>query len=367
MTPAPPRQLIPAGAGRTPSPWAWRLAGGAHPRWRGEDSRGRRAGTVCGGSSPLARGGPVRLVQCPDLIRLIPAGAGRTSTDERDRPTALRLIPAGAGRTSTEGPRCPGRSAHPRWRGEDVEAQASPNGKTGSSPLARGGRTYRWAPGSGAGLIPAGAGRTVGTQTDIFAPRAHPRWRGEDPGLTRSSISSTGSSPLARGGLLSGSLWTLLVGLIPAGAGRTWLCLYEPRKSTAHPRWRGEDPPTCKCAGGRGGSSPLARGGRADRHRGAPRRRLIPAGAGRTGTVSFPGSSSWAHPRWRGEDAATIIAVLAALGSSPLARGGRPRGRPAGVTRRLIPAGAGRTRPGPVVVGTRPAHPRWRGEDTRRA
>src|SRR5699024_8298364 len=89
--------------------------------------------------------------------------------------------------------------------------------------------------------------------------------------------------------------------------------------------------------------------------------RFIPARAGRTG--SNPPTNAWTcvHPRSRGAGCPRVLPELAVLGSSPLARGGRPEealGRP---RPGFIPARAGRT--GPEDCGHRcgPVHPRSRG------
>ena len=81
-------------------------------------------------------------------------------------------------------------------------------------------------------------------------------------------------------------------------------------------------------AGGEGdqqvaGSSPLARGGRPRTVRRRPTRRLIPARAGRTRSAPPTRTPSTAHPRSRGADRLTTRRSVTGCGSSPLARGGR--------------------------------------------
>ena len=341
-----------------------RTATSAHPRWCGEDSCASVRRVVPGGSSPLARGGPPRGFRGRRTPGLIPAGAGRTGTDERDRPTALRLIPAGAGRTCRTRRRPSGCPAHPRWRGEDTQSWPLTPSPSGSSPLARGGRR-QWPPRRAAqGLIPAGAGRT-GAPSTTGCPRwAHPRWRGED-GLPELTLGyEAGSSPLARGGRRPGPRPPEAQGLIPAGAGRTVISAKSPWPRSAHPRWRGEDDPDAWITRADGGSSPLARGGPVGAPLEADGTRLIPAGAGRTDGPVDECRSAGAHPRWRGEDRNASCGAGTLEGSSPLARGG-PRAAPARPrSAGLIPTGAGRT----STSGTRrwwtTAHPRWRGEDS---
>ncbi len=91
------------------------------------------------------------------------------------------------------------------------------------------------------GLIPARAGRTRGWTVNEALIMAHPRSRGEDCRFRRSIRSSTGSSPLARGGRASVEAAIAKAGLIPARAGRTRLLTSVVSSTGAHPRSRGED------------------------------------------------------------------------------------------------------------------------------
>ena len=334
--------LIPAGAGRTAGCAGDGLAGGAHPRWRGEDSTPGMRRAAQWGSSPLARGGRGGSHWCPPGSGLIPAGAGRTH-DVRGGHLAF--------------------PAHPRWRGEDEPAAVSVSRAKGSSPLARGGHQRCQGPMLLPGLIPAGAGRTTGGFGAGDGPWAHPRWRGEDFKRGLDVLKGWGSSPLARGGRPARELDRVLAGLIPAGAGRTSRLPRRRRRPPAHPRWRGEDTVDEQWQSQAWGSSPLARGGPGRR---CPRdrpRRLIPAGAGRTKGPPRRVSRPAAHPRWRGEDDELMSRYKVLRGSSPLARGGHVALAVGSSLGRLIPAGAGRTYVAPAIGDVAGAHPRWRGED----
>ena len=212
------------------------------------------------GSSPLARGGRVRTLESHVGPRLIPlARGGRV-----DHPSAdldVRLIPAGAGRTASPATAATGRAAHPRWRGADAGRVSHFQPVHGSSPLARGGPGGVGGSVAAVGLIPAGAGRTFQFLSVGSGCGAHPRWRGADSSLNRPGSRVCGSSPLARGGPDVKQMRIDADGLIPAGAGRTW----PPRRSRpgtrAHPRWRGADTPVTASSWPSVGSSPLARGG----------------------------------------------------------------------------------------------------------
>ena len=109
--------LIPAHAGKTPRRMYRRPGTAAHPRSRGENGR-RPARTRTGrGSSPLTRGKRKGLTPPADVVRLIPAHAGKT----------LFLCPPGGEH-----------GAHPRSRGENRERLCDGGLHGGSSPLTRG-------------------------------------------------------------------------------------------------------------------------------------------------------------------------------------------------------------------------------------
>ena len=255
----------------------------------------------------------------------------------------IRLIPARAGKTCQSPVKIPSMMAHPRSRGENAALTAGTGMKVGSSPLARGKPSERVSGLPLRRLIPARAGKTSAYACGDTPP--------------------TGSSPLARGKLQASSTNRLTRRLIPARAGKTSPGPAVIRPGGAHPRSRGEndvgDGVHCLVSG----SSPLARGKRPRRPGGLPRTRLIPARAGKTRIRSSPRSLSAAHPRSRGENDTLKQAGQQAEGSSPLARGKRNRRRERRLTRRLIPARAGKTPPDSLGRAPVGAHPRSRGEN----
>ena len=109
------------------------------------------------------------------------------------------------------------------------------------------------------------------------------------------------------------------------------------------------------------GSSPLARGLLRAQGRSVPRGRIIPARAGFTprGSTSPPTPAD--HPRSRGVYVSSCPGTCSGAGSSPLARGLRPRPARTACGPRIIPARAGFTRPRPRMVVGRWDHPRSRG------
>ena len=172
-----------------------------------------------------------------------------------------------------------------------------------------------------------------------------------------------GSSPLTRGKLPLQAVMSREGGLIPAHAGKT-----PPRKQPwtstwAHPRSRGEN----AVVGGEGdkgdGSSPLTRGKRGDAPPGPASFGLIPAHAGKTAASRGPSLLVGAHPRSRGENWVLIEAFAISVGSSPLTRGKLTIAWVVSRIFGLIPAHAGKTKNNCSITWTRRAHPRSRGEN----
>ncbi len=116
------------------------------------------------------------------------------------------------------------------------------------------------------------------------------------------SDATGGSSPLVRGKLYFGGYFYGVSGLIPAGAGKTVGGRARRHSERAHPRWCGENHQQLGALGLRPGSSPLVRGKRG--HKKAPHKvpGLIPAGAGKTVDVPRWADTVEAHPRWCGEN-----------------------------------------------------------------
>ena len=174
------RRLIPARAGKTPlEHWnhAW---GRAHPRACGENAMTSPSPDSLPGSSPRVRGKRAHYNVDVNGTGLIPARAGKTSWMEtplpqrrahpracgeniipfvvdgrlngssprvrgklehaRRRPDLQRLIPARAGKTSPKQRQARQRPAHPRACGENLVLAPTDLGPLGSSPRVRGKR-----------------------------------------------------------------------------------------------------------------------------------------------------------------------------------------------------------------------------------
>ena len=217
------RGLIPAHAGKTATPPSRPSVAWAHPRSRGENLAIVAALARVSGSSPLTRGKPSHVLHASAAIRLIPAHAGKTAS--RSIPHAYRR-------------------AHPRSRGENETHTLTTAEMPGSSPLTRGKRPARpqWA--RRARLIPAHAGKTSQAFTLPTAVAAHPRSRGENIDAWQLPERHVGSSPLTRGKRCLPKTTSRRRRLIPAHAGKTARRTRCQTSSPAHPRSRGENTDT---------------------------------------------------------------------------------------------------------------------------
>ena len=193
--------LIPAHAGSTSQPARTQQNTGAHPRSRGEHAVSGRSCLLLEGSSPLTRG--ARLAH-------------------RVGHAPLGLIPAHAGSTGCRGPHQSRRTAHPRSRGEHAKSQKPTKIQIG--------------------LIPAHAGSTPVPVPGLRRCTAHPRSRGEHEQGKELPKEFQGSSPLTRGAPPRGTRTPGRPGLIPAHAGSTLRFRATAEKGGAHPRSRGEHP-----------------------------------------------------------------------------------------------------------------------------
>ena len=274
--------------------------------------------------------------------------------------------------------------------------------RTGSSPLARGlpqNRDHRLA---SVRIIPARAGFTANKLEQTQETRDHPRSRGVYASGGRDGWAGAGSSPLARGLLVTKDKMWRVRGIIPARAGFTFHERGQFDHDRDHPRSRGVYSSIaflapleggiiparagftpCRRRGYSGtadhprsrgvylaimfapfygvGSSPLARGLREE----SPWIRLlagiIPARAGFTSTRSLPGRANQDHPRSRGVYSSGSMELTPQSGSSPLARGLLVAGDTVRARHGIIPARAGFTLFFGPAYAPYGDHPRSRG------
>ena len=151
------RGIIPARTGFTAWAAPSTISSTDHPRSRGVYPDGFLERDFCLGSSPLARGLPIKVCEPLRIRGIIPARAGFTTRK------------AGAETT---------RPDHPRSRGVYPSMRALVVGAAGSSPLARGLRPGVHASLTPTGIIPARAGFTRRSRSSPPARGDHPRSRG---------------------------------------------------------------------------------------------------------------------------------------------------------------------------------------------
>ena len=210
-------------------------------------------------------------------------------------------------------------------------------------------------------IIPARAGFTNRKEETMDAETDHPRSRGVYGGPLPAGHGHAGSSPLARG--LHLLVLTRDGGerIIPARAGFTEPRHVDPTGGEDHPRSRGVYAArgTRSCA--TTGSSPLARGLRPRRPAQPHGGGIIPARAGFTARGRSASRASQDHPRSRGVYAYRLGPASPRRGSSPLARGLHQEADRRGELVGIIPARAGFTRQLLGVGGRAGDHPRSRG------
>ena len=171
-----------------------------------------------------------------------------------------------------------------------------------------------------------------------------------------------GSSPRVRGTLVVLRSVPDTDGIIPACAGNTGFRQRSGEKPQDHPRVCGEHALAIRRARGLPGSSPRVRGTRAARIRAWPSIRIIPACAGNTSFRVSSASLSRDHPRVCGEHAYPSASSFLHRGSSPRVRGTRQCEIPLSKRRGIIPACAGNTQPGDILLIEWGDHPRVCGE-----
>ena len=232
------------------------------------------------GSSPLARGLLVGDRRGSGNVRIIPARAGFTTCCC----CPILALPD-----------------HPRSRGVYCTVVMIRVSFRGSSPLARGLHVEHTTFPTPARIIPARAGFTT-KRLVMF-------------------VIADGSSPLARGLRCVRWSWWCVVGIIPARAGFTTPPAGGPDLPRDHPRSRGVYAEPVDDDIQRQGSSPLARGLRANSGGMGRGGGIIPARAGFTGFLQVRLGGLADHPRSRGVYLGPKERRFGLVGSSPLARG----------------------------------------------
>ncbi len=191
---------IPACAGKTIGHISPVLEVRDYPRMRGENSETAAESQSSRGLSPHARGKHAGAKLCPLITGTIPACAGKTFSA-----LTCGVFP----------------KDYPRMRGENALTNVNQDADVGLSPHARGKQRRRRACRSRSGTIPACAGKTSNLWTKAKAAADYPRMRGEN--FSKGCVMSVfqGLSPHARGKHFDASELHILLGTIPACAGKT--------------------------------------------------------------------------------------------------------------------------------------------------
>ncbi len=174
-----------------------------------------------------------------------------------------------------------------------------------------------------------------------------------------------GSSPRGRGAPHDRLTPGEVEGIIPAGAGSTRHGQRYGVSGQDHPRGGGEHYPWPLPMKSSMGSSPRGRGARVFEARDLGGDRIIPAGAGSTRPGGSVGWVEPDHPRGGGEHILTLRSMSLTAGSSPRGRGAHRPAAARRLARGIIPAGAGSTRPGRAGHQLGADHPRGGGEHPR--
>ena len=213
------------------------------------------------GSPPQVRGKRILLGLGYHVVRITPAGAGKTVEDaetlprSRDHPRrcgenvrhisdcsisvgsppqvrgklkatnidgqTIRITPAGAGKTGY--PRVSGkhRRDHPRRCGENFVPSLAHCGKVGSPPQVRGKRNPTYEDFGEDRITPAGAGKTLRQGLPTVRHRDHPRRCGENLTTQARTRINAGSPPQVRGKPSTCTRLANSTRITPAGAGKT--------------------------------------------------------------------------------------------------------------------------------------------------
>ncbi len=276
-----------------------------HPRVRGDDGDGRMKAHTYNGSPPRARGRRQVRLQQDHVVRFTPACAGTTPRAATAR-HGRRFTPACAGTTRRPGPPMTAAAVHPRVRGDDLGFGFGDASLVGSPPRARGRHLRVPCIDLALRFTPACAGTTPpGGSRETHAP-VHPRVRGDDRGMQPARNASSGSPPRARGRRLPRRPGGPRGRFTPACAGTT-RCWRSARPCrTVHPRVRGDDLVTVSAKVPLIGSPPRARGRRRSLPYRQERHRFTPACAGTTRRPTCKCRRSTVHPRVRGDDGGCV-------------------------------------------------------------
>ena len=194
------RGITPAGAGKTSCNSCNSGTVRDHPRRCGENQTEFGLNYVKNGSPPQVRGKLNSAYRKPDMVRITPAGAGKT---------ALAL--SAFGQTPD----------HPRRCGENGLSEGERQASTGSPPQVRGKPGRICYKSEDRRITPAGAGKTQKGRQRTTVCQDHPRRCGENLHKCLIKAEQSGSPPQVRGKLDNALDKQRQRWITPAGAGKT--------------------------------------------------------------------------------------------------------------------------------------------------
>ena len=193
--------------------------------------------------------------------------------------------------------------------------------KKGSPPQVRGKRRLLSLPEAICRITPAGAGKTQGRNVIAGINGDHPRRCGENSSSDALSPSLAGSPPQVRGKRPHLGGFFCAHRITPAGAGKTCRNSKYRQVKKDHPRRCGENYSEEIEMEKIKGSPPQVRGKLFGKTSERERRRITPAGAGKTLSPSPYTAAVSNHPRRCGENLLTYGYNSSNMGSPPQVRG----------------------------------------------
>ena len=271
-----------------------------HPRRCGENADSTIAVSSSWGSPPQVRGKHLSRVWAKRRNGITPAGAGKTCLFGQGR------------RVSWD---------HPRRCGENPQCKHGRKVRTGSPPQVRGKRRRAFLSADMSRITPAGAGKTSLLTSIKSTNWDHPRRCGENVIPFVDECWIVGSPPQVRGKLPLASTALTLMGITPAGAGKTGCSCPEGLQSGDHPRRCGENKIALLVGRGSPGSPPQVRGKPVRSECPLSGLRITPAGAGKTAEHDEHDTPNQDHPRRCGENFTFRRNFSNTSGSPPQVRG----------------------------------------------
>ena len=212
--------ITPAPAGKTSTHYRQQKAFEDHPRTCGENYISKANLEFPLGSPPHLRGKPPPSNLTPYFFRITPAPAGKTKQIEKLK-------------NSSED--------HPRTCGENDKGVCLHKCLRGSPPHLRGKPKSKITIIISVGITPAPAGKTHAPVYVLDSMRDHPRTCGENSMRSRAKSTPPGSPPHLRGKPLLSLLFSSILRITPAPAGKTKQWILHRLKHRDHPRTCGEN------------------------------------------------------------------------------------------------------------------------------